>query len=168
MILLAAAFLAGDAWTWDVTLRYEDAEGPLLVERERWSLRVGPKSALTAERLYLGSVVDDTLVASQATPELLKGTIEKDGSLNFNGDWSDPDTAKAFRRLLVPDKKLPERVPGWPVVRRATWVENEARLPGSGIPARLMVDANLLSARLGGKDVKLPKAGPGPSSGAGN
>jgi hypothetical protein len=162
MILLAAAFLAGDCWTWDVTLRYDDAEGPLLVERERWSLRVGPKDALTAERHYFGSVVDGALVASSAVPEIVKGTVEKDGSLNLKGDWSDPDAAKLFRRLLVPDKTLSDRVSGWMVVRRASVVDGAARLPGSGLPARLTAEVSLFSARLGGRDLKLKGSNPTP------
>lgn len=156
-MILLAAFLAGDAWSWDVTLRYDDTEGPLLVERERWSVRVGPKAAFTAERQYLGSVVDGTLVASAAAPESLKGTVEKDGSLTLKGDWTDPEAAKTFRRLLNPDKALSDRVAGWPVVRKAMIVDAEARLPGSGLPSRLTIEASLLSARLAGKDVKLPK-----------
>jgi hypothetical protein len=158
MILLAAALLAGDFWTWDVILRYDDAEGPLLVERERWSVRVGLNAMLTAERLYLGSVVDDTLVTSAATPEALKGTVEKDGSLSLKGDWSDPDAAKTFRRLLKPDKSLSDRVLEWPVVRRGVVVLREARLPGSALPARLTVEVSLAAARLGGQDVKLTLA----------
>ncbi|RYG22616.1 hypothetical protein EON82_16590 [bacterium] len=154
MILLAAAFLAGDFWTWDVTLRYDDAEGPLLVERERWSVRIGQKQAVKAERLYLGSIVDGTLIPSSADPESLKGEVTKDGTLSLKGDWSDPDTAQAFRKLLKGDKSLPERIPNWPVLRRGTLVDPKAHLPGSGLPARLTIEVILSEARLGGQDIK--------------
>ena len=152
-------FLAGDAWTWDATLRYDDPlGGAAFVERERWTVRFGPKGAFAAERTYVGSVVDDTLVkASDVRPETLKGRVERDGTLSLEGDWSDPVAARALRRLLNPAKALADRVSGWPVVRAATLGGFSANLPGSDRSAEVTVEARLVSARLGGKDVEVKK-----------
>ncbi len=159
MILLAATLLAGDSWSWDVTLRYVSSEdGFTMTEKERWTLRVGPKSALAGERKYLGSLIDGTLIPSaDSNPEVIKGTVEKDGTLTLKPDWSDPASARFFRKLINPDKKLDDRLPGWPVVRHAQLRENEVRLPGSGIPAQLTIEVTLTSARLAGQDIKLAR-----------
>jgi hypothetical protein len=159
MILLAAALVAGDSWSWDVTLRYDSpADGFSMTEKERWTLRVGLRSALTAERKYLGSLVDGNLIPSaDANPEIVKGSIERDGTLTLKPDWTDPGAARVFRRLLNPDKKMTDRLPGWSIVRRAQIRENEAKLPGSDLPTQLTVEALLTSARLGGQEIKLSK-----------
>lgn len=159
MILLAAALVAGDAWTWDVTLRYDSTDDDFsMTEKERWTVRVGPKAALTGERKYLGSLIDGSLIPSaDSRPEIVKGIVEKDGTLTLKPDFSDPATARIFRRLLNPDKKLDDRIPGWPVVRHALIRENESRLPGSGLPARLTIEATLSAARLAGQDIKLAR-----------
>ena len=156
-MILLAAFLIGDAWTWNVTLRYFDREGDLLVDRERWTLSVGKSSELTAERVFIGTLVDaDTLVPpAESRPETLTGRVEEDGSLSLKGDWNDPAASKALRRLLKGDKK-DDRVPLWPVARRAILVENDVQLPGSDLRATLRIDVVLAKARLGGKEVKLP------------
>lgn len=158
MILLAAAFLAGDAWTWEVAIRYDDADGPLLNDRERWTLRVGRASELTAERAFLGTLVEgDTLVPpSDPRPEVLKGKVEADGTLSLRGDWSDPAATLALRHLLKQER----------VARRATIIRKNVRPPGGEIAATLTIDVVLKSARLGGKelDLKAPslRLGEGP------
>lgn len=159
MILLAAALVAGDAWTWEVALRYADAEGTLLDDRERWTLRVSKDRALTAERRFVGTVVGDgTLVpSSDVRPEVLKGKVATDGTLSVEGDWSDPAATKALRRLLKPLKD-DERLADWPFVRRVTLRERDVRLPGGDLKATLRIDATLTEARLGGIEVKLPTA----------
>lgn len=155
-MILLTAFLVGDAWTWDVTLRYDDAEGTLLCDRERWTVRVGTGASLEAERTFVGTVLDDGMVVpSEGKPEIAKGKIEADGTLALKGDWSDPAATRILRRLLVPDLPKDELVTGWPVVRRGVRREAEVRLPGSGLEASLAVEARLASARLGGKAVPL-------------
>jgi hypothetical protein len=154
---LAAPFLAGDAWTWDVAVRYESpTEGLLMNDRERWTVRVGKDAALTAERTFLGSWVDpETFVpASDPAPEILKGHVAPDGTLSLKGDWTDPAAARALRRLLAPDRTVGDRVPGWPVPRHAVVREADARVPGSVVDATLRVEATLERARLGGRTVE--------------
>ena len=157
MILLAAALLAGDAWTWNASLRYDDARGPLLEDRERWTVRIGPDRALTAERRFVGTVDDDgTIVPPSAVePEVLKGRVERDGTLTVEGNWSRPEATRALRRLLRPDPKRDLLLPGEGLVRKALLRDPDARLPGSDLRATLRIEATLASARLGGRDVDL-------------
>lgn len=152
-------FLAGDLWTWNVALRYEDASGTRLEDRERWTVRVATGMAFTAERAFVGTVVDDGTVipAAPEPPEILKGKIERDGTLTPDGDWSDPAANRAIRRLLKPDLRKDDLLAGWPLVRRATLHESEVRLPGSDLKAALRVEATLAAAKLGGRDVLLRK-----------
>jgi len=157
MILLAAAFVAGDSWSWDVTLRYESpADALTITEKERWTLRVGPKDTLTGERKYLGSLIDGELIPSADNrPENIKGVVEKDGTLTLKPDWSDPAATRAFRKLLNPDKKLDDRLKNWPLVRHAILRDPDTKLPGSNIPVTLTVEATLSTAHLSGQDIKI-------------
>lgn len=156
--VLASPLVAGDEWSWDVELRYDDpAEGRLLTDRERWTVRVGPKKALTVERLYLGSMVNDDFVPGpKGEPEKLKGTIDADGTLTVSGDWSDAASTRILKRLLVA-KEPKERLAGWPVVARSVVRESNAVLPGNDQRADLTVDVRLTSARLGGRKIEIPK-----------
>lgn len=157
MILLATAFIAGDFWTWDVTLRYDNAaEQITLIEKERWTVRVDRKDALIGERKFLGTLVEGDLIPSaDHSLEIIKGAIGPDGTLTLKPDWSDPAATRLFRRLLNPDKKLDDRLKGWTVVRHAVIKEAETKLPGSYIPVSLAADVTLTAARLGGQDIKL-------------
>lgn len=162
MILLLAAFAVGDAWRWNVDLCYEGADGPLLHDRERWSLRVGKDRELTAERRFLGTIVDDgaLIPTTDTSTETLKGRIEADGTLAIKGDWSDPAATRALHRLLRPQKG-DETVPGWPVVRRAILREPAAKLPGNDeVRAELRVGVDLIEGRLGGRELKLESPAP--------
>ncbi len=162
MILLAAAFLAGDSWTWEVTLRYSDpVEGLLETDRERWTVQIKEKAAVVAERLFIGSVVDDgSLIPGTVTePEPAKGVVAEDGTLDLKSEWADRILAKALKRLLKPEKKLEERIPGWPILTHALLSDPSARLPGMSNPVRLSVEATLISAKLGGQTIKLPTPG---------
>ena len=154
MILLAAALLAGDVWTWDVVLRYETPdEGALLVERERWTVRIGAAPSFAAERRYVGSVVDGALIpASGAKPEIVAGKVAADGTMNLEADWSDPAARRVFRRLLNPARTLADRVPGWPIVRAARIAGVSVHVPGSDLLAEIVADATLAAAHLGGRD----------------
>ncbi len=153
MMLLAAAFVAGDAWTWSVALRYADAEGVVLDDRERWTVRLGKGGSVEAERRFVGTMLGDTLIPSEGKPETLKGRVGADGTFDLRGDWSDAAAGKALRRLLKPDPKKDEMLAGWPLVRRTTLREAEARLPGNDGGFSLRIEAVLEKARLGGRDV---------------
>lgn len=165
--MILPPFLAGDVWTWRVTLRYADASGPLLEDRERWTIRVAEKGAFTAEREFVGTVIEGAVVPGpKEPPETLKGKVGPDGTLKPEGSWSDPATDRALRRLLKPDAKADEPLVGWPLVWRTTLREENARLPGSDLRGGLRVEVNLEKARLGGTDLSLTPA-PLPRKGEG-
>ena len=168
MILPGVAFLPGDAWTWRATLRYEDASGVLLEDRERWTVRVGKADTFAAEREFVGTVVEGKVIAgAKEPPETIKGRIAADGTLTPGGDWSDPAVARALRRLLRPDVGRDRMLEGWPLVLGTTLRRPDARLPGSDLKGALRIEVGLEKARLGGKEIHLipsPKAPQGGSS----
>ena len=158
--MILPPFLPGDAWTWGVTLRYADVSGPLLEDRERWTVRLEKAGAFTAEREFIGTVVDGAVIpGAKEPPETLKGKVGPDGTLKPDGDWSNPTASRALRRLLRPDARKDERLAGWPLVRRTTLREADVRLPGSDLRGSLKIEVSLEKARLGGKEISFPLSG---------
>ena len=150
-------YAPGDVWAWNVAVRYADAGGILLDDRERWTVRIEKGGALAVERAFLGTMLGDGALVPSADPkpEVLKGRIEPDGTLSLKDTASDPVAARVLRRLLNPDRGITERLAGTPLVRHAVIQDKEAFVPGSGLPASLRVEANLFSAHLGGKEIPL-------------
>lgn len=156
-------FVPGDAWAWNVAVRYADGEGTLLDDRERWTVRIEKGGAFEVERAFLGTVVasGELIPSADPKPEILKGTVASDGTLSLKDSATDPVAARVLRRLLVPDRTLTDRLPNLPLVRHALLKEPDARLPGSGLPASLRVEATLATAKVGGKDLS-PASTPPP------
>ena len=162
MMLALAAFVTGDSWTWGVTLTYEDASGALLEDRERWTVRVEKAGVFTAERAFLGTVVEGAMIpGKEEPPEILKGKIGPDGTLTHEGEWSDAASSRALRRLLRPDAKKDELLAGWALVRRKSLREADARVPGGELRGTLRVETSLEKARLGGREIPLARRGEG-------
>ncbi len=157
-------FVAGDAWAWNVALRYADSEGTLLDDRERWTVRIEKGGTLSVERAFLGTVVSDgeLIASSDSKPEILKGSVGSDGTLSLKNFPSEPVAARVLRRLLNPDRLFTDRIPGYPLVRRAVLNEPDAHVPGSGLPAALRIEATLIAAKLGGKETLLSPHPRGP------
>lgn len=163
--VLAAGLLAGDAWTWTVSISYTSpTEGLLLNDRERWTVRIKKAGVVEAERQFVGTVVEDgTLIpGSEPHPEILKGHVASDGTLTLDDSATDPSAATFLKALVHPPKETPgwRFLPGWPVALSAGWNQDDARLPGSGLPAALHMSATLVSAHLGGQTIDLERKAP--------